>query len=113
MIDRVHGLCGPPEPPARLHGDLWSGNVVVGRGGVPWLVDPAAYGGHREMDLAMLDLFGGSDERVLSAYDEAFPLADDHERRRGLWQLYPLLVHVVLFGQSYEPRLDAALRTCT
>ena len=60
-------LCGPPEPPARLHGDLWSGNVMADAHGRPWLIDPSAYGGHREIDLAMLRLFGAPSERVFDS----------------------------------------------
>ncbi|MEV6414101.1 fructosamine kinase family protein [Kribbella sp. NPDC051718] len=90
-----------PEPPSRLHGDLWSGNVLWTADGVH-LIDPAAHGGHRETDLAMLGLFGLPHlDRVLAAYDEAEPLADGWEGRIGLHQLHPLLVHVVLFGGSY------------
>jgi len=98
---RLEALAGPREPPARLHGDLWSGNVLADAGGRPYLVDPAAYGGHREVDLAMLRLFGGPSERCFDAYAEAWPLADGHEERVGLWQLFPLLVHAALFGGSY------------
>src|SRR6185437_17061882 len=60
----------PAEPPARVHGDLWSGNVLADRAGRPWLIDPAAYGGHRELDLAMLDLFGHIPARTAAAYHE-------------------------------------------
>ncbi|WP_433022861.1 fructosamine kinase family protein [Kribbella sp. CA-294648] len=90
-----------PESPSRIHGDLWSGNVVwTGLGA--HLIDPAAHGGHRETDLAMLALFGLPHlERVLAAYDEAHPLAAGWRERVGLHQLHPLLVHVVLFGGSY------------
>jgi fructosamine-3-kinase len=98
---RIGELCGPPEPPARLHGDLWSGNVVVDSSAHPWLVDPSSYGGHREIDLAMLALFGGLDERIVAAYDEFFPLAEGWRDRLPLNQLLPLLVHAVLFGGSY------------
>jgi len=98
---RMHQLAGPPEPPARLHGDLWGGNVLADRGGRPYLVDPAAHGGHREVDLAMLRLFGGPSASCFDAYAEAHPLAEGHEERVGLWQLFPLLVHAVLFGGSY------------
>src|SRR6185503_15289651 len=86
-------LAGPPEPPARLHGDLWSGNVLWGRDGTAWLIDPAAYGGHREVDLAMLRLFGSPGRHFLDAYEERFPLASGHEERVELYQLFPLLVH--------------------
>ena len=101
LAARMHELCGPEEPPARLHGDLWSGNAIVDRAGSPVLVDPAVYGGHREVDLAMMRLFGGFSERVFAAYDEAFPLAPGHEERVALHQLTPLLVHVLLFGGGY------------
>lgn len=103
-------LTGPPEPPARLHGDLWSGNVVWTPDGAV-LVDPAAHGGHRETDLAMLELFGlrGID-RVLAGYDEAAPLADGRSGRVGLHQLHPLLVHAVLFGAGYGAQAEAIAR---
>ena len=91
----------PVEPPARLHGDLWSGNVLADRTGRPWLIDPAAYGGHREMDFAMLELFGRIPARTAAAYDEISPLADGWRERIPLWQLFPLLVHAVLFGGGY------------
>jgi fructosamine-3-kinase len=104
------GLAGPPEPPARLHGDLWSGNVLTGAGGEPVLIDPAAYGGHREVDLAMLALFGTPSPRTLAAYEEVAPLADGHAERVALWQLFPLLVHAVLFGGGYGRAVDRAAR---
>jgi fructosamine-3-kinase len=95
-----HELFGPPEPPARLHGDLWSGNVAQSEG-EPVVYDPAVYGGHREIDLAMLALFGGLHERTVAAYHEAFPLADGWRTRVKLWSLYPLACHAVLFGGNY------------
>jgi fructosamine-3-kinase len=91
----------PAEGPARLHGDLWSGNVLGDRTGRPWLIDPAAYGGHREVDFAMLDLFGRIPARTIAAYEEISPLADGWRDRIPLWQLFPLLVHAVLFGGGY------------
>jgi fructosamine-3-kinase len=103
-LARVTALV-PEEPPARLHGDLWAGNVLWAHDGRAWAVDPACYGGHREMDLAMLALFGLPHlERVLEAYAEAFPLTDDWEERVGLHQLFPLLVHACLFGGGYGVR---------
>ena len=92
---------GPPEPPVRVHGDLWSGNVHVDDGGRPWLVDPAPYGGHREADLAMLHLFGAPGPACMAAYDEALPLADGWQERLRLWQVEPLLNHAVMFGGGY------------
>ena len=76
VCERIDELCGPAEPPARLHGDLWAGNVMADADGRPWLIDPSAYGGHREVDLAMLRLFGAPSERIFDAYEEAAPLAD-------------------------------------
>jgi fructosamine-3-kinase len=109
---RIHDLAGPDEAPARIHGDLWSGNIVWGSDGDIWLIDPAAHGGHRETDLAMLSLFGIPHlQRVLDAYDEAAPLADGWRDRVGLHQLHPLLVHAVLFGGSYGGRAAAAARS--
>jgi fructosamine-3-kinase len=104
-------LTGPDEPPSRLHGDLWSGNVLWSAGGAV-LVDPAAHGGHRETDLAMLALFGLPFlDRLLAAYDEVFPLADGWRDRVALHQVHPLLVHAVLFGGGYARQaLDAARR---
>lgn len=99
-VDRIV-VDAPVEPPARLHGDLWSGNVLGDRDGRPWLIDPAAYGGHREVDLAMLDLFGHIPERTAAAYHERTPLTDGWRERIALWQLFPLLVHAVLFGGGY------------
>lgn len=110
LFERLDALCGPPELPARLHGDLWSGNLHRDADGVPVLIDPAVYAGHREVDLAMMRLFGGFSARVFAAYEEAWPLADGWQRRVDLYQLYPLLVHVVLFGAGYLRQLDAALR---
>jgi fructosamine-3-kinase len=110
VCERLGDLCGPPEPPARLHGDLWWGNVLADAGGRPWLIDPSAYGGHREVDLAMLRLFGGGRERVYDAYVEAHPLADGWDERVALWQLAPLLVHAVLFGGSYGAAVERTAR---
>ncbi|MFI9402605.1 fructosamine kinase family protein [Nocardia sp. NPDC052316] len=108
VIDRIDTLAGPPEPPARIHGDLWSGNIV-------WtpdravLIDPAAHGGHRETDLAMLALFGAPHlDRIRNAYNEIHPLADGWRTRIPLHQLHHLLVHVVLFGASYRAQTLAA-----
>lgn len=102
-------LVGPHEPPARLHGDLWSGNLLVDDAGEPVIIDPAVYGGHREMDLAMMRLFGGFNPTVFDAYHEAFALADGHDDRVALNQVVPLLAHVILFGGAYVPQLTAAV----
>jgi fructosamine-3-kinase len=101
----------PTAEPARLHGDLWAGNVLWSANG-PVLVDPAAHGGHRETDLAMLALFGLPHlDRVLSAYDEAWPLDDGWRDRVVLHQLHPLLVHAALFGGGYGRRAVSAAAT--
>ena len=109
LFARMPELTGPPETPARLHGDLWGGNVLADEQGAPCLIDPAVYGGHREVDLAMLRLFGGAGPRCFAAYDETWPLAPGHEDRVRLYQLYPLLVHVNLFGGSYVQSVERAL----
>ncbi|MEU6776767.1 fructosamine kinase family protein [Streptomyces sp. NPDC046759] len=99
---RLPGLAGPAEPPARLHGDLWNGNVLWGADGEVRLIDPAAHGGHRETDLAMLRLFGCPFlEQVLAGYEQTAPLAPGWRERVGVHQLFPLLVHAVLFGRGY------------
>jgi fructosamine-3-kinase len=108
VCERIADLAGPTETPARLHGDLWSGNVMAGADGRAWLIDPAAYGGHREVDLAMLQLFGSPSPRFFAAYDEVAPRADGHEDRVALYQLLPLLVHAVLFGGAYAGSAERA-----
>jgi len=109
LLAAMEQLVGPPEPPARLHGDLWGGNLLADETGAPCLIDPAVHGGHRELDLGMMRLFGGFGARVFDAYDEAFPLAPGHEERVPLYQLYFLLVHVNLFGGSYVGSVERAL----
>ncbi len=106
---RLAELGGPAEPPARLHGDLWAGNRLVGADGRHWLVDPAAHGGHREFDLAMMRLFGGFGEDCLVAYDEVAPLAAGWEERVPLHQIAPLVVHAIKFGGAYVGAATAAI----
>jgi fructosamine-3-kinase len=111
VCERLPELGVPAEPPARLHGDLWNGNVLWGADGQAWLIDPAAHGGHRETDLAMLHLFGCPHlEHVLDGYRETAPLAPGWRDRVGLHQLFPLLVHAVLFGRGYAEQALAAAR---
>ncbi|MFF4507980.1 fructosamine kinase family protein [Streptomyces sp. NPDC001401] len=111
VCERLPELAGPAEPPARLHGDLWNGNVLWGADGHAWLIDPAAHGGHRETDLAMLQLFGCPHlEHVLDGYRQAAPPADGWTDRVGLHQLFPLLVHAVLFGRGFAEQALAAAR---
>jgi fructosamine-3-kinase len=109
LYARLDDLCGPTEQPSRLHGDLWSGNLIVDDRGDPTIIDPSVHGGHREVDLAMMKLFGGFSSRVFTAYDEVYPLAPGWRDRIALHQLYPLLVHVVLFGSAYVGQLSQAL----
>ncbi|MEA2422405.1 MAG: hypothetical protein QOF55_1504 [Thermoleophilaceae bacterium] len=110
VCDHIRELAGPPEPPARVHGDLWGGNVLAGADGAGWLIDPVAYGGHREVDLAMLKLFASPSARIEAAYREVAPLAEGHEERLGLWQLFPLLVHAALFGGHYGAQVERSAR---
>jgi fructosamine-3-kinase len=116
VLSRIteHAGAAAAEPPARIHGDLWPGNLVWSRTRV-WLVDPAAHGGHRETDLALLALFGGAPmlERILSGYQEAWPLADGWRERVPLHQLYLLLVHTAMFGAGYRDAVLAAVRDIT
>ncbi|RMI35625.1 fructosamine kinase family protein [Nocardia stercoris] len=99
----------PPEPPARIHGDLHPGNLLWGNGSA-WLVDPAAHGGHRETDLATLHLFGGPAhlDRILAGYQEVYPLADGWAERVGVHQLHLALVHTMLFGPGFAGLVRAA-----
>lgn len=106
---RLQELGGPLEAPARLHGDLWAGNRMVDASGNSWLIDPAAHGGHREFDLAMMRLFGGFGERAFAAYDDVNPLADGWQGRVPLHQLAPLVVHAIKFGGGYVAGVEAAL----
>ena len=110
QLDRLRAadVFGPPEPPARLHGDLWWGNVSS-CGSEPVLFDPAVYGGHREIDLAMLALFGGLPDALVAAYDEVHPLAPGWRDRLALHQLYPLAAHACLFGGGYGSQVKSTL----
>ena len=99
------------EPAARLHGDLWAGNRLIDRNGVSWLIDPAAHGGHREFDLAMMRLFGGFGDAAFRAYHEKYPLAPGWEERVLLHQLAPLIVHAIKFGGHYVGSTVKAVQT--
>jgi fructosamine-3-kinase len=109
VIGRLGELL-PPGGPSLLHGDLWWGNVLFGADGRSWLIDPSVHGGHPEEDLAMLALFGPVPDRLLGAYVEVAPLHAGWQERVPLFQLYPLLVHTVLFGGSYWAQADAVAR---
>lgn len=111
VIAGIDRLAGPAESPARIHGDLWSGNIVWAEDGKPWLIDPAAHGGHRETDLAMLRLFGCPHlDLVFGAYEQQTPLSQGWQERIPLHQIFPLLVHTVLFGGSYSRQAVEAAR---
>jgi protein-ribulosamine 3-kinase len=99
----------PVEPPSLIHGDLWSGNYMVGSDGNPCIIDPAVYYGHREMDIAMSKLFGGFSMEFYRSYNEEYPMEKGWERRVELNQLYPLLVHVNLFGGGYSRQVRQVL----
>lgn len=100
----------PDEPPSLIHGDLWNGNLLITSKGEPCLIDPAVAYAPREMDLAMMKLFGGFDHRLFSAYNEAFPLERGFEERLPLWQLYYLLVHLNIFGKGYLNQVNNIIR---
>lgn len=102
-------VLGGAEPSSLVHGDLWAGNRLLDAAGRSWLIDPCAHRGHREVDLAMMDLFGGFGREAWEAYDDAFPLADGWQERVFAYQAVPLLVHAVLFGGGYGRQAEAAL----
>ena len=113
LLDHLPQLleAGEIDGPALLHGDLWGGNILAVAGGEAAIVDPAAYRGHREVDLAMAELFGGLDRDFFDAYERQRPLLSGYrEWRRGIYQLYYLLVHVNIFGDGYVPSTEATLR---
>ncbi len=99
----------PNEAPALIHGDLWGGNYLVTENGAAVLIDPAVSYASREMDLAMMHLFGGFPSEVYTVYHEEFPLVSDWENRRKLWQLYYLLVHLNLFGAGYLSQVRSVM----
>jgi fructosamine-3-kinase len=106
-------LAGADEAPSRLHGDLWAGNRLVDAAGRNWLIDPAAHGGHREFDLAMMRLFGGFGPDAFAAYQEVHPLAPGWDDRVSLHQIAPLVVHAVKFGPGYVPAATRAIEAWT
>lgn len=108
LCQKLNSIC-PKEPPALIHGDLWSGNFLCDERGNPVLIDPATAYAHREMDLAMSRLFGGFDADFYQAYDEALPLEPGFMERIDIYQLYYLLVHVNLFGRGYVPAVRSIL----
>lgn len=105
FLDHIDEILVEPEYPSLLHGDLWSGNVITGNDGGAWLIDPAAYVGHAEADLAMTELFGGFPPVFYDAYKEAAPLQPGYGRRRDIYNLYHLLNHLNMFGRMYLPEV--------
>lgn len=103
----------PPEPPSLLHGDLWSGNFMIGADGEACIFDPAVYFGHREMELAFTRMFGGFDREFYEAYQAAWPMEPGFEDRIDIHNLYPQLVHLNLFGSSYLPGILSTLKRFT
>ena len=110
LLERLDEILIEPDAPSLLHGDLWSGNFLVGEDGRAVLIDPAVYVGCAEADLAMTELFGGFSERFYAGYKEAFPLAYGYDDRRDLYNLYHLLNHLNLFGSGYLPSVENILR---
>ena len=99
----------PNEPPSLLHGDMWSGNFIVGEDGHACIFDPAVYYGNREVEIAFTGLFGGFEEAFYDGYNAVYPLEKDFESRKDVYNLYPLLVHLNLFGTSYLSRIESIL----
>ena len=116
LVERVIGkLDGAgDEPPSRIHGDLWSGNLLWGADGRCWLVDPAAHGGHRETDLAYLRLWGGAPhlDAILEAYEEVWPLRQGWRERLPIHQLSMYLLHTALFGAAFAPGVRETAEAC-
>jgi len=100
----------PAEPTSLLHGDLWSGNFLADETGNPVLIDPAVYFGHRSMDLAMTALFGGFDKGFYEAYYYHFPFPHNYSEQWEICNLYPLLIHLNLFGKSYQSSILQTIR---
>ena len=110
LLDRLDELLIEPKHPSLLHGDLWSGNFMTGSDGRAWIIDPAAYVGHAEADIAMTELFGGFHRKFYDAYNEAAPIERGYEDRRDLYNLYQLLNHLNMFGGSYLSSVTRIVR---
>lgn len=113
VSDRFYKNCEqliPQENPSLVHGDLWNGNYLVNAEGLPCLIDPAVAFAPREMDLGMMKLFGGFQEKLFQTYNEVFPLEAGWQERIPLWQLYYLLVHLNIFGAGYRSQVTSIIR---
>ena len=110
LLDHIDEILVEPEYPSLLHGDLWAGNVITGNDGRAWLIDPAAYVGHAEADIAMTELFGGFPQNFYDAYKEIMPLQPGYECRRDIYNLYHLLNHLNMFGRMYLPEVKRIVR---
>lgn len=109
FLDHMDEILVEPEYPSLLHGDLWAGNVITGKDGRAWLIDPAVYVGHAEADLAMTELFGGFPPLFYDAYKKAAPVQPGYECRRDVYNLYHLLNHLNMFGRMYLPEVKSIL----
>lgn len=113
LLDHLDSFLPEPDFPSLLHGDLWSGNTLCGSDGTAWILDPAAYVGHSEADLAMTQLFGGFPETFYRAYHEVLPIDSGYDERRDMYHLYHLLNHLNLFGRSYLGEVKEVLKRYT
>jgi fructosamine-3-kinase len=109
LIERLDQWIPAQVTPSLIHGDLWSGNRIVGKHGEPFLIDPAVYFAHHEVELAFTELFGGFSSYFYSAYQDVFPLSSEYRNRKKIYQLYYLLVHLNLFGEGYGRDVDQIL----
>ena len=110
FLENIDQYLTEPEYPSLMHGDLWAGNYMIDREGHPWLIDPAAFVGHAEADLAMTELFGGFDSNFYAAYLSVIKLDSGYKDRRDIYNLYHLVKHLNMFGTSYLPSVRSILK---